>query len=128
MHKLTGEMRPPNRLLPRRSHFHRRLANFVVRFAFQTNAMPQLKIEQSPDAIVVVATLRAMFVEKLLDCFTSEISAIQAPRFKQHFTNRFQSWSGEPSAPRCRKSQFWPVQNLVRQQILHRLLENPFAG
>src|SRR5437660_5412822 len=34
-----------------RSHLHRRLADLVVRFAFETNAMPQFEIEQPPDAI-----------------------------------------------------------------------------
>src|SRR5712671_4171941 len=76
--------------LPRRRHLHRRLADFVVRFAFETNAMPQFEIEQPPDAIVVVAMLRTMFVEQLLDCFAPEVSAIQGARLKQHLANRFQ--------------------------------------
>src|SRR6202158_724469 len=114
--------------LPRRSHLHRRLANFVVRFAFETDTMPQLKIEKPPDAIVVVAMLCAMFVEQVLYRFAPEIAAIQAAWFEQHLANRFQSWSGQPPAPRRRKSQLRPVQNRVWQQIFDRLFQDPFAG
>src|SRR5208283_5530646 len=110
--------------LPYRRRLHRRLANLVVRFAFETDAMPQLKIEQPPDAIVVVAMLRTMFVEQLLDRFAPEVSAIQAARLKQHLANRFQSRSGQPPAPRRRKSQLRPVQDRVRQQIFDRLFQN----
>src|SRR6266853_4580401 len=109
--------------LARRSHLHRGVATLVVRFALETNAMPQFEIEQSPDEVVIIAMLRAMFIEQLLDRFAAEVSAIQAARFEQHLANRFQSWSGQPPAPRRRKSQLRPVQNRMREQILHRLFE-----
>ncbi len=99
-----------------------------MRFAFETNAMPQLKIEQSPDAIVVVAMLRAMLVEKLLNGFAAEVSAIQAARFQQHLANRFQARPGQPTAPRRGESKFRAVENRVRQQVFHRFFQNPFAG
>src|SRR5208283_5611575 len=110
LQKIASERRCGARksLLLRRGHVHRRLADFVVRFAFQTNPMPQLKIEQTPDAIVVIAMLRAMFVKQLLDRLAPEITAIQAARLKQHFANRFQPRTGQPTAPRRRKSQLWP--------------------
>src|SRR5208282_683085 len=99
------------RLLSRRRHLHGRVADLGVRFAFETNAMPQFKIEQSPDAIVVVTVLRAMLVEQLLDRFAPEVSAIQAARFEQHVADRFETRSGQPSTPRRRKSELRPIQN-----------------
>jgi hypothetical protein len=34
-----------------------------VGFAFEANAMPQLQVEQSPDAIVIVPMLGAVLIE-----------------------------------------------------------------
>src|ERR1035441_6261508 len=89
--------------------------------------MPQLKIEQSPDAIVVVAVLRAMLAEQRLNRFAPEVSALQAARLEQHLANRFQTRADQPPAPRRRKSQLRPVQNRMRQQIFHSLFHNSFA-
>src|SRR5260370_8910460 len=100
---------PYTTLFRSRRQLHRRLVNFAVRFAFETNAMPQLKIEQPPDAIVVVAMLRAMFVEQLLDRFAPEVSAIQPARFKQNLANRFQARSCQPPPPRLPNPQLRPV-------------------
>jgi len=49
--------------LPRRRQLHDWFANLIVRFSFEAHAMPDLKIEQAPDAVIVVTMLGAMLIE-----------------------------------------------------------------
>ena len=49
--------------LLRQSQLHRGMSNLGVRFAFQTNSMPQLKIQQTPDAVLIVAMVREVIVK-----------------------------------------------------------------
>ena len=51
--------------------------------SFQADPMPQLQVEQSPDAIVVVAVAGSMFPEELLYCGPSEESPAHAARFEK---------------------------------------------
>src|SRR5271163_2471310 len=99
-----------------------------MRFAFKTNAVPQFEIEQPPDAVVIVAMLRAVLVEELLDRLAPEISTVEAPRFKQHLADRFQPRPSQPAAPRRRKSELRAVKNFARQQVFDRFLKDPFTG
>ena len=63
-------------------------AQFALRrhrgFALQADPVPEFKIQQSPDAIVVVPPAAAMLVEKLLDRLAAEVSSIEAAWFEEH--------------------------------------------
>src|ERR1035441_10825131 len=89
-------------------------AHLAVRLAFQAHPVPQLQIQQTPDAIIIVAMFRAMLSKQLFNRVAPEISTLQTARFQQHLANRLQARPGEPPAPRRRKSQLLPVENLVR--------------
>src|SRR5437667_3204303 len=97
--------------LPRRNQSHLWLSKFVVRFALQTNSVPQFQIQQTPDPVVVVTVLCAMFGEQTLNRFAAEVSAIETARFEQHLSDVLQTWSGEPATPWCWEAEFWPVDN-----------------
>ena len=58
--------------------------DLVVRFALEADAVPELEIEQAPDAVVVVAMLGTMFVKEFLDGFPAEVAAIQGARLEEH--------------------------------------------
>src|SRR6202047_3775138 len=51
--------------------------------SFQADPMPQLQVEQSPDAIVVVAVAGAMFPEELLHRGLPKKSTARAARFEK---------------------------------------------
>src|ERR1700693_1151889 len=51
--------------------------------AFQADPMPQLQVEQSPDAIVVVAVAGSMFPEELLHRGRPKKSPANAARFEK---------------------------------------------
>src|SRR4051812_43780985 len=95
-----------------------------MRFPFETDPVPQLEVQQSPDAVVVVAMFTAMFAEKTLNCFAPKVATIEGPRLEQHLPDCFQSRSGKPSAPGCGKPQFGAVNDCMRQKVFHRFLKN----
>src|SRR6202035_480507 len=51
--------------------------------SFQADPMPQLQVEQSPDAIVVVAVAGSMFPEELLHRGLPKKSTAHAARFEK---------------------------------------------
>jgi hypothetical protein len=51
--------------------------------SFQAHPMPQLQVEQSPDAIVVVAVAGSMFPEELLHSGFPKKSTAHAARFEK---------------------------------------------
>jgi hypothetical protein len=49
--------------LPRRRQLHDWFANLIVSLSFEAHAMPDLKIQQAPYAVIVVTMLGAMLIE-----------------------------------------------------------------
>src|ERR1700691_2680995 len=99
-----------------------------MRFAFEANAMPQLKVEQPPDAVIVVAMPCPVLVEQFLDGFAAKISAIEAARFEQHGANHFQSRSGQLDAPRSWKAKFRTIKDRVRKEVFHGFFQDPLSS
>src|SRR5262249_48840320 len=116
------------RLLTGLQHARLARAGFRMGLAFQTYAVPQFQVQQPPDTVIVVAMFRPVLVEQAFDRFPPEISAAQAAWFKEHATNRVQPRAGQPSAPRCGKTELGPVNDFPRQDVLDGLLENRLAG
>ena len=56
---------------------------WFVGFLFQADAMPQFKIEQTPDAVGMVAIAGAMFMKQALDSGALEEATIEAARFEE---------------------------------------------
>jgi len=68
-----------------------------------------------------------MFVEQLLNRFPPEVSTIQAAR-SSSMARIVSSRGRRANRSTGGKSELGPVQNGVRQEILHSFFKNPFAG
>src|SRR5580700_4368178 len=64
-----------------------------------------------------------MFMENLFDRGSLEESAIRAAGLEQQILNLIQLRAGQPTAPRRRKSQLWPVDDRMREQSFHRFFQ-----
>src|SRR3954451_17889345 len=114
-------------LVSRRS-CHRGLYRWSIRdLAVHVNPLPQFQIQQSPDAIVMVAITGPMFPDQLLYRAGFEESALQTSGLEQQISDGIKLLSGQPPAPGRGKPKFRAVKNRMRQKVFHCLLQNLFA-
>src|ERR1700737_4000677 len=87
--------------------------------SFHANAVPELQIKKTPDAIVMVDATGAVLVKYALDGGGPEQVAFDATWFQQQVSDDLQLRPGKPPAPGGGKAEFLAIKNRVRQQILH---------
>jgi hypothetical protein len=76
----------------------------VVRFSFEADAVPQLEVEQTPDAIIVVAIAGSMFAEEFLHGGSFKKTAIHTAWFEQQAFYVVELRTRQPATPRRRKT------------------------
>ena len=73
-------------------------------FTVDEDAKPQLKIQQAPNAITVIAAVGAMLMKHSLEEWLCEQSASKCPRREQQILQPVELWSRQPGSPRRRKT------------------------
>ncbi len=102
------------------------LRHFGRHFPVDADPLPGLQIQQAPDAVAMIALVRAMLSKQLTDCLFSEQSAIKRARFEQHLFQIVELRSGQPIGPGRRETHFLAVHDIAGQQIFHRFFQNKF--
>ena len=94
--------------------------------AGQKQIAPELQIQQPPDAIGSIFETRAMPIDQRTDLVHVEQGSQQSIRREDRLVKRLGARIQQPLAQRRGETHLLAIDDLVRQQILHRLLENVF--
>src|ERR1700730_6389841 len=79
--------------------------------SFQADPVPQLQVEQSPDAIVVVAVAGSIFPEELLHRGLPKQSTAHVARFEKQVPVAVELRAGQPATPRSWEPQLRTINN-----------------
>jgi hypothetical protein len=78
-------------------------------FPIQKYPLPQLEIQQAPDAIPIVVIPGRVLVEESPYGTSAEEPAFQCSRFRQQFPKMIQGRAGKPVGPGRGKAHFLPM-------------------
>src|SRR5581483_3202489 len=91
----------------------RALRHFGGHFAVDTDALPSLKIEQTPDAVAMIPFVCAMLGKQLADCLFAKQPAVKRSLFKQHLLQIVELGTSQPICPGGGEAHFLPVNDVA---------------